>query len=235
MLVSSVIGIVYWIWYPEPTLEVVGAFPIIRLLVLVDLIVGPLLTMVVFVHGKPGLRFDLTVIALLQISALFYGSYRLYDEKPDYLVFTVDRLEFVSSKQIDESAIQFDGTETNRFARLTQVFAKLPKDPEEYQRYLVSVMDGQPDLERRPEYWEPWTAGADTIRDRVKEIVEIKATSTRESENIRQAIEEYGDAHPNLGVLPIGGIERDLGMLIDRDTLEVLDVLDANPWQSEES
>lgn len=233
VLVGTVIGIVYWIWYPEPTLEVVGAFPIIKLLVLVDLMVGPLLTLIVFVHGKPGLKFDLTVIALLQISALLYGSYRLFDEKPDYLVFAIDRLEFVSSKQIDRSAIRFEGSESERFARLTQVFARLPENPEEYQRYLGSVMDGQPDLERRAEYWESWAAGADAIRSSVKPIDAIKATSTKERENISRAIEDYGDQHPNLGVLPIGGIERDLGMLIDGDTLEVLDLLDANPWLSD--
>lgn len=235
VLVGNVVGIVYWIWYPEPTLEVVGAFPIIRLLVLVDLVIGPLLTMVVYVHGKPGLKFDLTVIALLQVSALIYGAYRLYDEKPDYLVFAIDRLEFIPSKQIDQSAIPFDGSELKRFAKLSQVFARLPEDPEEKQRFLSSIMDGQPDLERRAEYWEPWASGADAIRDSIKPIDEIKPTSTKERENIKDAIETYGDLHPNLGVLPIGGIERDLGMLIDRDTLDVLDVLNANPWLSNES
>jgi len=235
LLVGNVIGVVYWIWYPEPTLEVVGAFPIIRLLVLVDLVIGPLLTMIIYVHGKPGLKFDLTVIALLQVSALIYGAYRLYDEKPDYLVFAIDRLEFIPSKQIDQSAMRFDGSGMKRFANLGQVFARPPEDPEEHQRYFSSIMDGQPDLERRPEYWEPWASGADAIRDSIKPIDDIKPTSTKESENIKEAIEKYGDRHPDLGVLPIGGIERDLGMLIDRDTLEVLDVLDANPWRVEES
>jgi len=233
--VGTVIGMVYWIWYPAPTLEVVGAFPIIRLLVLVDLVIGPLLTMIVYVHGKPGLKFDLTVIALLQIAALVYGSYRLYEERPEFLVFAVDRVEFVSSRQIDETAIQFDRSDAARFANLVQVFARSPESPEEHQRYLESIMAGQPDLERRAEFWEPWAAGAEVIRNRVKPIDEIKASSTRESDNIRQVIDEYGDLHPNLGVLPIGGIERDLGMLIDRDTLEVLDLLDANPWPSDTS
>ncbi len=235
LLVGTVIGMVYWIWYPAPTLEVVGAFPIIRLLVLVDLVIGPLLTMIVYVHGKPGLKFDLTVIALLQIAALVYGSHRLYEERPEFLVFAIDRVEFVAARQVDESAIDFELTDAARFANLVQVFARLPESPAAHQRYLESIMAGQPDLERRAEFWEPWAAGADDIRKRIKPIDEIKASSTRESENIRQVIDEYVDLHPNLGVLPIGGIERDLGMLIDRETLQVLDVLDANPWQSDES
>lgn len=230
VLVAAVLFVVLTVWYPHPLLEVAGALPVVQLLVLVHLVIGPLLTMVVYVQDKAGLKFDLVVIGLLQIAALFYGSYRLYDEKPDYLVFAIDRVEFVSSKQIDESAMQFDGADTEQFGNLPQVIARPPVNPEERQRYLESLVSGQPDLERRTEFWAPWTTGAAAIRNRVKSIDEIKASSDRESENIRQAIAEYGDSHPNLGVLPIGGIQRDLGMLIDRDTLEVLDMLDVNPW-----
>ncbi|MGI9205517.1 MAG: hypothetical protein ACR2Q3_15995 [Woeseiaceae bacterium] len=233
VLVAAVLSVVYLVWYPEPLLDVAGAFPVVRLLVLVHLVIGPLLTLVVYVQGKAGLRFDLTVIGLLQIAALCYGSYRLYVEKPDYLVFAIDRVELISSKQVDELAIQFEEPGTEQFAKLTQVFARPPENPKEHQRYLESLMTGQPDLERRAEFWEPWAAGAETIRNRVKAINKIEPTSSRESENIRQAVAEYGDLHPNLGVLPIGGIQRDLGMLIDRDTLEVLDMLDANPWPSD--
>lgn len=235
VLVAAVLGVVLKVWYPDPLLDVAGAFPVVRLLVLVHLVIGPLLTMVVYVQGKAGLKFDLTVIGLLQIAALFYGSYRLYDEKPDYLVFAIDRVEFVSSNQVDESAMQFDGTDTERFASLPQVVARPPENPEEHQQYLESLMSGQPDLERRPEFWEPWNAGAVAIRDRVKSINELEVSTDRENENIRQAIAKYGDSHPNLGVLPIGGIQRDLGMLIDRDTLEILDMLDANPWPPDAS
>jgi hypothetical protein len=48
VLVGSVIGIIYWAWYPEPSFEVLGAFSMIRLLVGVDLVIGPLLTLIVY-------------------------------------------------------------------------------------------------------------------------------------------------------------------------------------------
>lgn len=231
LLLGSVIGTIFWVWYPEPTFEVLGAFPMIRLLVGVTLVIGPLLTLVVYKHGKPGLKFDLTVIVLLQIAVLLYGSYGLYDEKPHFMVFAVDRLEFIPEKQVDVSAIRFDELRTKRFAKLVQVFARAPEDPAAYQRYFDSVMiDGKPDLERRAEFYEPWTAGADVIREKVKPVGDINPASGHERENINRAIKRHSDAHPNLGILPIGGIERNAGMLLDMDTLEILDVLDANPW-----
>jgi hypothetical protein len=233
VLVGNVIGIVLWIWYPKPTFEVLEVFPIVRLLVGVDLGIGPLLTLIVYKHGKPGLKFDLTVIALIQIVALVYGSYRLHEEKPDYLVFAVDRLEFISKNRIDPSLFAYDESQAKRFANLVQVFARFPEDPEEYQRYFDSiVVDGKPDLESRPEYWEPWSEGTDVIRKKVKSIEDINPDSADERKNIEQAIEKYSEAHPNLGVIPLGGIEKNMGMLLDRDTLEILDVLNANPWLS---
>jgi hypothetical protein len=231
LLVSNVIGVVFWVWYPHPAFEAVGAFSIIRLLVAVDLVMGPTLTLVVYKHGKPGLKFDLTVIAIMQVVALIYGSYTLYIEKPQYMVFAIDRVEFVSKKSVDQSEIRYDELREKPFAKLIQVFARPPEDAAEYQRYLDSVVfEGKPDLESRAEFYEPWTAGADAIREKVKPIEDIETTIPREQKKIQKAIDQYAGAHPNLGILPIGGIERDVGMLLDRDTLEILGVLDANPW-----
>lgn len=231
VLVSNVIGVIFWVWYPHPAFEAVGAFSMIRLLVAVDLVMGPMLTLVVYKHGKPGLKFDLTVIAIMQIVALIYGSYTLYVEKPQYLVFAVDRIEFVSKRAVDQSDIRFDELRNKRFAELIPVFARPPEDQAEYQRYLDSVMfEGKPDLESRAEYYEPWAAGADIIRQKIKPIEEIEAATPRERSNIQKAIDDYAKSHPDLGILPIGGIERDVGMLLDRNTLEILGVLDANPW-----
>ena len=119
LLVGNVVAIVFWIWYPKPSFEVAGTFSIIGLLVAVDLVLGPLLTMIIFKQGKPGLKFDLCFIATVQIVALAYGSYVLYIERPAYLVFAIDRIEFVSGKQIDQSAIRFDELKMKEFAKIT--------------------------------------------------------------------------------------------------------------------
>ena len=233
--IGIVDGAAIWIWYPGPSLEALDAFSIIRVVVVVHLVIGPLLTLLVYKHGKRGMKFDLIVIALLQSAALAYGSYKLYDEKPDYLVFAIDRLEFIPGKQVDQSAIRYNELRTKPFAELIHVFARPPEDPDEYQRYLSSVaFDGKPDLERRTEYWEPWAAGVDNIRGQLKFLGDIRTISAEEQEIVQQAIDDYSEAHPNLGVLPIGGIEKDLGILLDRDSLEVLDILNANPWLSNE-
>ena len=236
LLVGCVVGIVYWFWYPEPTFGIVGVLPIMLMLIGIDLVLGPLLTMIVYKHGKPGLKFDLSVIALVQIVALVYGAHTLYQEKPHYLVFAVDRLEFVAQSHIDPLVMRFAESQTEQFAGLVQVFARRPEDPEEYQRYFDSVLfENQPDLERRPEFWEPWLDGTAEIRKHIKPIENIETSSPGEQEKVRQAIEKHAGIHRNLGVLPIGGIKENVGLLLDRDTLEIVDVIYANPWPADDS
>ncbi len=236
VLVGNVIGIVMWVWYPSPTFEAVGAFSIIRLLIGVDLVLGPLLTLIVFKQGKPGLKFDLTVIVLTQIAALVYGTYTLYAEKPDYMVFAVDRLEFVSKNLVDQSQIRYDELRSGEATRLIPVFARPPEDPAAFQIYLDSVvLNGKPDLEARTEFWEPWSAGTDIIREQMKALNELVIASAEDEENIQEAIDKYSDAHPDLGLLPVGGIEENIGILLDRTTLEVLGVLHVNPWETKGS
>jgi hypothetical protein len=230
-LVSSVFAVVFFVWYPKPAFDVVGASSIVRLLVVVDLVAGPLLTLIVFRHGKPGLKFDLAIIALMQIAALMYGAHRLYTERPQYLVFAIDRVEFVSNKSIDLSEIRFPELREKPVTQLIKVFARRPQDAEELQEYLDSVMvDGKPDLERRPEFWEPWSAGTEEIRKQVRSIGMINTDDPLEKKRLSRAIEAYGSEHPDLGILPIGAVDEDISLLIDRETLEILGAIRVDPW-----
>ena len=232
LIVGNVVAVVFWVWYPAPAFEIFGAFSIIRLLIIVDLVLGPLLTLVVYKHGKPGLKFDLTIIALVQIVALVYGSYILFSERPRFIVFAVDRLEFVAPYQIDESQIRYDELRNKQIATLIPVYARVPQDPEVFQRYLDSVMyEGQPDLERRAEFWEPWSTGTDTIRSKIRSLQDLQPASDVEFENLQQAIATYDNN--DVGVLPVGGIERDIGILIERRTLDIIGVLEVNAWPAE--
>ena len=230
-MVGSVLAVVFILWYPAPTFEIAGAINPMLVLIGVDLVLGPLLTLIVYKHGKPGLMFDLSFIAIVQLVALLYGSYTLHAGRPHYLVFAIDRVSLVSNKDIDKSAIRYESLTHKPIGKVVNVFARAPEDREEFQRFLKSVMiDGKPDLNRRTEYWEPWESGSDIIRSAIKELDELAPASELERKRIADAIEHYGREHSRLGLVPIGGIEEDIGMLIDKDTLELLGIINVDPW-----
>ena len=91
--ISSVIflGILYLIlveWYPGVFFEAEGGWSGIKLMAAVDLILGPSLTFIIFNHlkAKKEIVFDLSLIAIIQSSALIWGGLQVYSERPVTLV-----------------------------------------------------------------------------------------------------------------------------------------------------
>ncbi|NOX49271.1 MAG: hypothetical protein GXP16_01885 [Gammaproteobacteria bacterium] len=83
-------------WYPSFFFESDGGWRGIRIIVAVDMVLGPLLTLVVFKAGKPGLKTDLTLIGLLQFVCLFAGAYVVWSERPLAIVYVDSRFEVLT-------------------------------------------------------------------------------------------------------------------------------------------
>ena len=82
-----------------------GGETLLRLLIGVDVVLGPLITLIIFDPEKPRLKYDLAVIAVLQFAALAYGSYVMFEARPVYNVFVGDRFETVAANAIDDESL----------------------------------------------------------------------------------------------------------------------------------
>jgi hypothetical protein len=94
------LSLVFLVWYPAPLHTALNVTHIFLLLLLVDVILGPCLTLLVFKVGKKTLVFDLSVILLFQL-ALGYGVWTVFSARPAWLVFNVDRFDVVQAVEID--------------------------------------------------------------------------------------------------------------------------------------
>lgn len=84
-------GILYLIlveWYPGVFFEAEGGWSGIKLMAAVDLVLGPSLTFIIFsrLKAKKEIILDLSLIAIVQISALIWGGMQVYSERPVALV-----------------------------------------------------------------------------------------------------------------------------------------------------
>ena len=61
LVVGTLLAVIFLIWYPSPYFEVIGAWNVVRVLIGVAVVFGPLFTFVVYKSGKPSLVFDLSV------------------------------------------------------------------------------------------------------------------------------------------------------------------------------
>ena len=74
-------------WYPSYYFHIDGGYRGIITIFLVDVVLGPGLTLLVFKPGKPGLKFDMFAIVILQIIALSWGVKSVYTERSVLTVF----------------------------------------------------------------------------------------------------------------------------------------------------
>ena len=84
---------IYYNWYPQPYFSIDGGWQGIRLVGAVDLVLGPLITFLIFDLNKPkkDIIFDLLIILTIQIGALAYGIYTTYNQRPVAIV-VIDQL-----------------------------------------------------------------------------------------------------------------------------------------------
>lgn len=105
---SCTVGLVllllcWYMWYPTPMLSAIGGYEIFFLIVGIDVVLGPALTLVVFNPKKKYLVLDLAVIAILQISAFIYGCSTLLEARPAYIAALGESFQVVQASEITDS------------------------------------------------------------------------------------------------------------------------------------
>ena len=227
LIVGSVCATIFLVWYPEPYFAAKGAWSVLRILVGVDLVLGPALTLILFRPGKPGLLFDLMVIAVIQLSALIYGTTVIYQERPYFNVFTVDRFEVLPRNAVDPALIDPEKFGEKPFAGPLLVVAVLPEDQQDMQRLLEEVLfEGKPDLERRPEFWEPYSQRSGDVLARGKPLEELAAARPEARDEIDALLRRT----PGLTYVPLTGRDTDFAFVIDPVTEAPIDIINVDPW-----
>jgi hypothetical protein len=98
LLIFAVLaGVIRFVWYPDFFFAADGGWQGVRIVAAVDLVLGPLLTLIVFDRRKPGLRRDLAMIATFQLSCLVAGNYVVYAQRPLALVYVDGRFFSMSA------------------------------------------------------------------------------------------------------------------------------------------
>ncbi len=102
-LASCVIGLLLFGWYRLPYFWAVGGPMLLALIIGVDVVLGPTLTLIIFNPAKSrrALSFDLSLIALVQASALIYGLYAGYTSRLVYGVFVDRAFMLVKATEIE--------------------------------------------------------------------------------------------------------------------------------------
>jgi hypothetical protein len=228
-VLALILGGLYLGWYDWPGWWLVKALPVALIAVLVDVVLGPTLTLIIANPAKPRreLTRDIAIIVAVQICALSYGAFTLWQGRPLYYTFSESRLEVVQASEIkpDEAA---QGRRVNPslaphwYSRPRWIYAPLPDDPETAKKIMTSATFGTgEDVVDMPGYFKPWEQGIPELRKHlkaVKDMTELSATEKRRAEKLMSA-RGLGFNEPNAMVMY--GTARHLIAIFDVQTVRL--------------
>ena len=178
---SLVLGALWLGWYRWPGWYLASALHVVGIVVMVDLVLGPTLTLIVANPGKPRseLARDIASIVAVQLIALAYGGVTLWQGRPLYYTFSVDRLELVQASDlkaddVDQARRENPTLAPHWYSLPRWIWAPLPENPEEAQKIVSGTLFGGSDVIQMPRYFRPWEQGLSELRTRLERVDEFK-------------------------------------------------------------
>jgi hypothetical protein len=222
------LGALYLGWYRWPGWYLAGAPYIVMLVALVDLALGPTLTLVVASPGKArrALARDIGAIVLVQLAALGYGSATLWSGRPLYYAFSLDRLQLVQASDFDAHEIalgrQHNPALTPHWYSLPRwIWAPLPDDPREAARIAENTVFGGQDVIQMPRYFRPWEQGLTQLREHLTALEDVKELSRAEKNALRARLQRLAAPPAQRNLLLLWGEVRRVVVVFDPDTLRI--------------
>jgi len=230
-VVGVIFALVFFIWYPNFYFRISGAASIIWVLIGVDLVLGPALTLLVYKRDKPGLLFDMSTIAAVQLIALIYGTTVIFQERPYFTVFAIDRFEVLAKKEVDFSQLSDDVMAGHPAAGPVLAIATMPEDLGEAQALMFSVLfENKPDLERRPEYWNAYRDKKHLVLSRARPLAVLAASRPEAADKLATLPSRLELAEERLGFLPVITGKGHFSIIIDIETGWPVHALNVDPW-----
>ncbi len=172
-----VAALVFGLWFPSPLRELVGGTELFWLIVGVDVVCGPLLTLVMFNPSKPRaeLRRDLALVALIQLLALGYGIHTLAHARPVALVHEVDRFRVVTYFDLDEGedASVPDWAQPWRLTRPRTLGLRPASTSDEKMASIDASLQGV-EPSQRPSWWQDYALSTAQVLQRARPLSELR-------------------------------------------------------------
>ncbi|MGB6825708.1 TfpX/TfpZ family type IV pilin accessory protein [Psychrobacter sp.] len=219
---------IFTVWYPAPLAKATGVTHIVLLMIAIDVIVGPILSLIVYKANKKTLKFDLLVIILLQISALSYGIYSLAEGRPVWMAFNGNRFELIRNNELLDVSI--DNRVDSEYYHPSllgprYVAVKIAVNQLEREKNMFEELQGGISLAQRPERYVAIAEANGRIIETAEGVSDLK------NYNSEQAVDSILDSYPNASsYLALKANEVDMTVLLDEkgNTIEVVDL---RPWQ----
>jgi hypothetical protein len=227
----TAVGVLVWLmlqfWYPQPYFRADGGWRVLRIIVLVDVVLGPLLTFVVFNRAKRELVRDLAVIAVIQVVAFGYGAVTMYQYRPVFLAAVEQTLYTVNWPELERVTQDLATVRSLAAGQTTPVMAdiKLPASTAERERmWFTAAQQGILPPHQAARYAAMTPERMTTLLD---PGVDIDSMAKGDAD-IAAELARVMKSHPNIpraqmAFVPLNGRFELIMLVFDRETRRVID------------
>lgn len=222
-----VMGLVFFVWYPLPLAKAVGVTHIFLMMLTIDVIVGPLLGLLVYKEDKKSLKFDLTIIIAIQISALLYGIYSIEQGRPVWIVYSVDRFELVRKNEIILENINHVKPQFQQVSWFSAQFVAMQFTNNTQQRNddMFAEVLGGISLAQRPDRYVNFAEAKAQLQKRAQSLELLQQYNDKAV--VKNILAKYPQA---TAFLPMKASAVDMTVLINHKG-GVVKIVDLRPWQ----
>lgn len=226
-LAAAVLAIMLAIWFPGPLFTASGGNALLLILVSVDVVVGPAITLAVYRQGKRGMKFDLIVIGLLQVCAFVYGLHIIYLARPAFIVFAKD--QFQVSDVVDIAPADYAKATLAQFSHPPLggplfVYAEIPTDPKGRDEVIKAAMEGR-DVNVFPKFFRPYSEHTQDVLKKAWTLAELREKEPRNAKIVDAYMAGSKLNEADVRYLRLSAREAWVAVLIDAKTAKPLKML----------
>jgi hypothetical protein len=229
LVLALVLSGLYLGWYQWPGWYVTDFVHVTKILVGVDLTLGPLFTLLIANPKKPRreLARDIGVIVTVQLVALVYGVGTLWSGRPLYYAYSTKELEMVAASQVPagEGALarqRNPDLAPHWYSRPRWVWAALPADPTERARIRErEKSEDIDDITQMPAYFRLIDQAGDTLRADLKRVDDQPLFGRQERRTLKARMAQLGLPTDTPDTLFMIGRNRPVLVVFDRSTLDI--------------
>jgi hypothetical protein len=217
---SAFLLTIIFLWFPEPYFTSSGGLQGISLVAAVDLVLGPLLTFIVFNKAKRRnlMIMDLSFIISIQMIALIWGIHTVYTQRPVAIVFWENSFFTVPDKALSRF---YEGTpelqDLRNNPRQLIYAVKPPVEDTDARQAMQRRVEKQIPPHHQIEIYRPFSEHFDRATQFNLDIQEIESLNAEMKAQLDDVLHISGGTRDQYIYLPLKSRYRNIVLIFDRE------------------
>lgn len=223
LVIGSFLWLVFAIWYPYPYDRLLGVWDALTIMVLVDIVLGPTLTLVVFNVEKASseLRRDLSIIALIQISALVWGVHVTYSMRPLINVFAVNQFYIFNPQTFSNLKVNSEVL-PGVLDQPRLAYSDINQQDEQFDSVMRAIIEGDVDqgLFLDPERYLPFAEHKSEVKKQAMDYERLIASGKASERLVKRFLQSHGGQAEDYWYIPVTADVSNRGILVMDKSLD---------------